>query len=37
VGKAGYITWTPEPGHNPFTIRIRNDAKVANSYVMTVN
>jgi hypothetical protein len=37
VGRAGYVRWVPEPGHNPFTIRIRNDAPVANTYTLTTN
>jgi hypothetical protein len=36
-GRSGYVTWTPSPGHNPFTIRVTNTGQAANTFTLTMN
>jgi hypothetical protein len=36
-GRSGYVTWTPSPGHNPFTVRITNTGREANTFTVTMN
>jgi hypothetical protein len=37
TGRVCSVSWTPEAGHNPFSIRVTNSGQAANTYTMVTN